>query len=402
MIETIRFETNRFGSHLLGEEWNLIDKLEMNAFLGLMIFRGVYKSSGEHIEELWSPTHGRKIFSQTMSLDRFKLIRRCLRFDNPETRANRLMRDKIAPMRLLFDKFIQNSQSAYVPNLSCTVDEQLYPYRGRCKYIQYMPNKPAKYGLKFWMLSDAHNYYIYNLLFYCGRDEQRNIPLGEYVVKTLCEPLKNSGRNITCDNFFTSLPLLRQLHSWNLTLVGTIKGSRREVPNDIVKPSFRSRDLYSTMSYLNVSEDDSTCKALLVSYKAKSNKIVTLLSSQHKHVETYEGPKRKPNVILYYNKNKGGVDAADERIGTYTTKYKSRRWHTVFFCNILDQALLNAYVLHSLHDSNWNANKSHRRRLFLKNVAEELINPHLQRKKTIALQVRISRQQQMIVEKKRG
>ena len=41
-----------------------------------------------------------------------------------------------------------------VPGESVTIDEQLYPYRGQCRYRQFMPSKPAKYGLKFWLLCD--------------------------------------------------------------------------------------------------------------------------------------------------------------------------------------------------------------------------------------------------------
>ncbi|KRY04854.1 hypothetical protein T01_11867 [Trichinella spiralis] len=38
----------------------------------------------------------------------------------------------------------------YNPSENVTVDERLYPFKGRCQFRQYMPKKPAKYGIKFW------------------------------------------------------------------------------------------------------------------------------------------------------------------------------------------------------------------------------------------------------------
>ena len=90
-----------------------------------------------------SSTHGRPVFPSTMSLNRFKLIRTVLRFDNVSTRQGRLTRDKLAAVRLLIDDFTTNSHKAMVPGESVTIDEQLYPYRGRYPYRQFMPSKPA-------------------------------------------------------------------------------------------------------------------------------------------------------------------------------------------------------------------------------------------------------------------
>ncbi|KAK4310879.1 hypothetical protein Pmani_017590 [Petrolisthes manimaculis] len=40
---------------------------------------------------------------------------------------------------------------------------------------------------------------------------------------TLMEPFLDAGRNLTMDNWFTSLPLTRQLYDRNTTCVGTIR-----------------------------------------------------------------------------------------------------------------------------------------------------------------------------------
>ena len=65
----------------------------------------------------------------------------------------------------------------------------------------------------------------------------------------------------------------------------------------------------------------------MVSYKAKKNKNVVFLSSQHSSNILIESNKRKPETILYYNEAKESVDFVDERVDTYSVKYKSKRWH---------------------------------------------------------------------------
>ncbi|KAK9692862.1 Transposase IS4 [Popillia japonica] len=60
---------------------------------------------------------------------------------------------------------------------------------------------------------------------YTGRlaGNERQVNIGEKTVMSLCQHYNISGRNITTDNFFTSLPLARALKSDGLTLVGTLK-----------------------------------------------------------------------------------------------------------------------------------------------------------------------------------
>ena len=50
------------------------------------------------------------------------------------------------------------------------------------------------------------------------------------VVKDLVKEIQHFGRNITCDDFFTSIPLARDLLKKNHTLIGTIRKNKPELP----------------------------------------------------------------------------------------------------------------------------------------------------------------------------
>ena len=121
--------------------------------------------------------------------------------------------------------------------------------------------------------------------------------------------------------------------------MGTIRGHRREIPNEIRFE--KDAALYSSNFFFTLPPES----IRILSYKAKKNKVIFLLSSEHKTVEVHEGEKRKPKAILDYNKNKGGVDTADEMLRSYSSKASSRRWPLAAFFNLLDIVSLNTYLI---------------------------------------------------------
>lgn len=182
-------------------------------FFAILYVRGAYKAKNIDIALLWNKKWGPRFFSNTMSRHDFTEIMRFIRFDDRNQRSQRLQTDKFGMISEVLDKFIDNSQNCYKPGLYITIDEQLFPTKARCRFTQYMPNKPDKFGIKFWLAFDVRSKYIINGFPYLGKDESResSVPLGEFVTMKLAEPYVGCGRNITTDNFFTSLPLATKL-----------------------------------------------------------------------------------------------------------------------------------------------------------------------------------------------
>ncbi|KAF2884724.1 hypothetical protein ILUMI_21450 [Ignelater luminosus] len=181
-----------------------------------------------------------------------------------------------------------------------TVDEQLFPTKVRCRFTQYMSNKPDKFGIKFCIAVDTKSKFVLNAFPYLGKDETRpqDQTLSENVVLRLLEPFTKKGRNVTTDNFFTSVKLAEKLAKLNTTIVGTMNRSRREVP-ELVKSS--RRDMYETVL---LKTDNDNC--ILTVYQAKPNKNVLLLSTLHTSVTiNTDEKKKKPKTVLYYNDTDG-------------------------------------------------------------------------------------------------
>ncbi|XP_069692711.1 piggyBac transposable element-derived protein 4-like [Periplaneta americana] len=381
MIENISDCTNRYITKIqpnFSRERNATktDPTEIKALIGLLFLGGVLRSSHLNCKDLFS-TDGTGVerFPATMSMYRFLFLLRCLRFDNIETRDDRKLLDNLAPIRDLFEAFVSNCKTNYCISEYATIDEKLESFRGKCKFRQYLPSKPAKYGIKIFALADAKTFYTLNLEIYAGKQ-----PEGPYkvdnspsaVVKRLVEPISGTGRNVTCDNWFTSVPLAKHLLDSNrLTLVGTIRKNKREIPPSFVQ--HRSRAQYSS----KFAFDD---QMTLVSYVPKKGKTVLLLSTMHYDaaIDSETGVKKKPEINTFYNSTKSGVDVVDALCATYNVGRVSNRWPLTIFYALLNVAGINSLVIYQ-------SNKSERviRREFLKRLSEEMVLDHMKRRLTM-------------------
>lgn len=201
-----------------------------------------------------------------------------------------------------------------------------------------MPNKPKKFGIKFWLASNVKSKYVVNAFPYLGKDETRlSVPLGEFVALKFIDQYIGCGRTVITDNFFTSLPLATKLITKSTSLVGTIRQNKRELHN-LAKSK---KDNVSRFSTLYKTE-----KCTLTIYKSKPNKQVLVFSSKHKSVKIEKDDKRLSETITFYNNTKFGVGVTDQMARKYTVKAGSRRWPLQVFYNILDLAGINAWILY--------------------------------------------------------
>ena len=62
----------------------------------------------------------------------------------------------------------------------------------------------------------------------------KEIVMGHYHAKKLTKPYHHTGRNVTYDNWFTSMLLaIDQLDKCGLTSVGTLRQNKAEVPKQL-------------------------------------------------------------------------------------------------------------------------------------------------------------------------
>lgn len=337
-------ETNRKVQHLNhnnNTKIRLFNRDEISAGIAVLLRAGVDRDNMTDIEHLWNPLDSRPFYRATIGVVRFKQFLRCLRFDNILTRQQRQMTDRLAAIRDVWELFISTLRRHYVPEENITVDEQLVGYRGKVPGRTYIPSKPKKYGVKIFWACEAASGFVLNGIIYTGRQPGQAVEheLGKNVVLELLRPYFRSGRNVVTDNFFTSYNLAKELASHDLTLLGTIRKHRREIPAFLKD----TRSLPEYSSRFVFQHDDAIT---LVAYIPRRLRSVLLLSSSHSSPEVDESnEKRKPQIINDYNANKGGVDTFDENVEEYSCRRKTSRWPLLIYFNILDAAAYDAFIL---------------------------------------------------------
>lgn len=351
----------------------ITDLVEIKAFIGLSYLAGVYKANHLNLEELWSTNgDGIEIFRLTMGLRRFRFLIRCLRFDDLETRQDRRKIDRLAPIRECFQRFNENCQKCYSPGENITLDEMLIAFRGKCVFRQYNPKKPARYGIKIFSLVDSRIFYTYNMEIYAGTQPEGPFSLSNQsveVVKRLVRPVSGSGRNVTLDNWFCNYSLLNDLREIKLSLVGTLRSNKPQIPS-----VFKCKRREANSSMFGFQKNGT-----LVSYVPNIKKNVFLLSSTHfnDEIDQETGDLRKPAIVTYYNKTKGGVDTVDRMIAAYNVSRATKRWPMVIFYTMLNIAGINSQILFT-----GNRHKVKSRRVFLRQLGVSLLQEQLQRRRT--------------------
>ena len=146
---------------------------------------------------------GSPIFGKAMSGNMYKELMRRLRFDNFSTRRDRRETNKFCLISETWEDFIENCKRCYVPSFDLTIDEQLFPCKTQCPFTQFMPKKPDKFGIKFWLLVDAisNTYVTVNLILEKTQQEPGKMIYPPMSAYGLMQPNVKKGYNVTMDNF---------------------------------------------------------------------------------------------------------------------------------------------------------------------------------------------------------
>ena len=109
------------------------------------------------------------------------------------------------------------------------VDESMIPYFAKHSTKQHITWKLIKFGYKFWCLN-TNNDYLIQCNPYSGKgDYNPKLRLGGSVLTNLIQKLHSDFKfNVTFDNFFTSLNLLKMLAENAIGGTGTLRANRTD------------------------------------------------------------------------------------------------------------------------------------------------------------------------------
>ena len=356
MLQYMVTETNRNAQHVLMQhhhsrssrisQWTDTNLSEMKKFFGILIWMGLVKQPS--IECYWSKDkkYKNEIVS-CMVRNRFELILRFWHFSNNlEAPQN----DKIHKIRQLVNRLVSKYQEIMTPGQQVAVDESMVPFRGRLGIKQYIPNKRHKYGVKLFKMCDKTGY-TYSLSVYEGKHDRGNYSLASNTVLQLCNNYLDSGRVITTDNFYTSLPLANELLHRKTNLIGTVRTNRKGLPKEVISAKLKRSEIVGRENENGI-----------IVAKWKDKRDVLMLSTYH-DLSSVEIRKKyppgkiveKPKMIAAYNDGKAGIDLSDQLSSYCSPMRKSIRWyHKVAMELIFGTTVVNALIVYKIVSENKN------------------------------------------------
>ena len=198
-------ETNRYASNpkvpkSTQSRWQPVTPVILLAFIGIVMYMGVVKLPER--EMYWERTRGLGVseIQNCMTYRRFVDIARMLHFEKFDASAPKRGEegyDKIRTIRKVLELFRSACMGNWRMGQYVSVDEAMQKMKGKSPVRTYMPNKPVKYGYKFWCLCCATAGYLYNFQLYQGKlkkEPEKN--LGANVVIWLCSVLV--GCTVVC------------------------------------------------------------------------------------------------------------------------------------------------------------------------------------------------------------
>ena len=187
--------------------------------------------------------------------------------------------DKLYKIRPYLKNLNKQFLNCYEPSGVKAIDESMIKFKGSCNFKQYIP-KFIKRGYKVWVRADE-NGYVCQFEIYTRKGKEKGMGLGESVVEKLCKAISNKFYKIFADNFFSSVHLAYCLKEKQLGYSGTIRSTRKNIPNMKNEKSMKRGEIDWRME-----END------LSIAKWMDNKVVYFISNMH-NPEKSESVSRK-------------------------------------------------------------------------------------------------------------
>ena len=233
--------------------WTPITIEGIKAFIGMIILMGIVKLP--QLPLYWSTKHPfiSVGLSEVMSRIRFEQIWRYFHLCNLDHQVPRGQpgHDKLFKVRELLDLVSAQFDSQYNTHGELAIDEAMIKFKGRLGFKQYLKNKPTKWGIKVFVLSDSISAYVKRFQIYTGAalavDEHVSADdqgATAKVVYSLVHGMEQNHYRLFVDNYYTSAKLFLTLYNKGIGACGTARYTRKHFPRDLVVPKSKNKGHY--------------------------------------------------------------------------------------------------------------------------------------------------------------
>lgn len=401
LMQEIVNETNRFAAEKIAKvtplrkksmwtTWKEVTLPEFKAFVGCLI--NMAMNHKPEIEDFFSTdwVDYQPFFKEIFSRERFLQIFWNLHVCPPPTGpiAGTLSRSgKVRNVVLYLDK---KFREYYIPKSKVSVDESTVGFKGKIIFKVYNKDKPVKWGIKIYVLSESDTGYICCLEPYFGkatteRMERQDLGVTSRIVLHLVNKLKESygaveGLHVFTDRFYTNMDLAQELCNMKVHLTGTILRNRKGLPLMIKKRKNGTRNVLK-LKRGDMKAYRKNDRFSVIHWKDKNE--VTMLSTLYDNsTQVIQRTRKqgvvedvvKPTVVCKYNESMGGVDIADQYISSYGFTRKSLKWWRKVFFWLQEAALVNAYLLFNMNEGQGKCRQRQFRRMIISQLVGDIRN----------------------------
>ncbi|XP_063897556.1 piggyBac transposable element-derived protein 4 [Helicoverpa armigera] len=362
IVDLIVRETNRYANQTIEglrsngalapssrlRSWTDTNADEIMLLFGMLMYMAIDQRAS--INEYWAVDSVLEMpgFRSLMPINRYLLLNKFLHFvDNNAEATQQLLQTKetsspklvkLAPIvKHLGEKF--NSLYNLSPNI--TIDESLTLHKDRLSWIQSITSKAV---VKSYELCEAQTGYMAKFQIYTGQGRSASDPTFEVslgskstkAVMELLQGLEHRGHCVRMDNFYSCPSLARHLKSLGFDCLGTLRASRRNVPDDIAKLSNEAKKGMILSRHCG--------DVSIIAWKY--SKMVNIISTYHK--ETSCITSRPPVCIKDYYRSFGGIDHKDQKLAEYLLeRKKGMKWYVNVFKRLVNVSIHNSFVMYS-------------------------------------------------------
>lgn len=378
MIDNIVYNTNEFiekkfpSAGITGDlQENLTNASELKALFGVLYLAGIMRPAFYSSSEMWwADGCGLSIVQLAMTLDRFRFLLKCLRFECTKSEeAN--SDDKLFPIRRFLENFTGNCKKSYNFGSCAVIDESILNFDGVCSFRKSMKTKlTEKSGIKVYTLVESDTFYTANIEV-CVSEKNENEALQTRttndLIKKLVSHLHHSGITIVTPPRMTTFSLVNSLtNDCGLNCVGGLLSKRKEIPQ-----AFYSKDRKNFSSVFGFTQSGIS----LLSYINAKNKACMVISTRNDQYHVRKAARTgAPEALIWYKQRRGAANVAMSLSKIYSVSRRCERWPLIIFFSILDIAAINSQVL-------WLSNRTQAdviyRRNFIRSLALELMHDHI-------------------------
>ena len=216
----------------------------MKVFVAHLIVMGILKKNS--LEQYWSRDSilNTPFLGHYMSRNHFQNILWNLHISDPDETnppKGEADHDPLFLVRPMVDMMQRNFRTKYRPGKELSLDESMFPFKGRVHFKCYNPKKPNRFHIKLFMVSELSTGYICGFEVYTGEasgQSQGNVQEVQDASKTSCTvlglldsvQLLDMGHHVYFDNYYNSPDLIELLYKRKTHACGTVRKNQKSLP----------------------------------------------------------------------------------------------------------------------------------------------------------------------------